>query len=73
MKRFYCTVCKRQVRVRRLPDGVHLIEGPKGPVYSKGVCRHHTSSDPRTIVQQRARSRPTAAPQVVAVAAKRRA
>jgi hypothetical protein len=60
MKRFYCTVCKRKVRVYRLPEGVTLIEGPKGPVYSNGVCRHHDSPLPRAAVQGRARSAPPA-------------
>lgn len=58
MKRFYCTVCKRHIRVRRLPDGVELTQGPKGPVYSNGVCRHHTETAPRAVVQGRAQQRP---------------
>ena len=62
MKRFYCTVCKRTVRVYRLPDGVELTQGPKGPIYSNGVCRHHGSTQPRTVVQCRVRTRPLGRP-----------
>lgn len=58
MKRFYCTICKRHVRVRRLPDGVELTQGPKGPIYTNGQCRHHGESVPRAVIQGRAPQRP---------------
>lgn len=45
MKRFFCTVCQRQVRVRALPESVRpIIDNVTGEIirYSDGVCRYHS-------------------------------
>lgn len=43
MKRFYCTICQRVKRVRRMPDSIEQVNSDT-PALRHGVCRWH--SDP---------------------------
>lgn len=53
MKRFYCNGCKKSVRVRRLPAGVTMEQGAKGPVYVGSPPCQHYSLRPRPAAPQR--------------------
>lgn len=54
MKRFFCTTCKRIVRVRRLPDDVTSNTNKSiTALHSIGTCRHHSTSGSRASVNSR--------------------
>lgn len=72
MKRFYCTICKRRVRVRKLPSDVKPVyDDLSGLIlrYTDGTCRHHTSTEPRRVLQDRVRVQHTPTRKATPVAA----
>jgi hypothetical protein len=56
MKRFFCTECKRVVRVRRLPEGISINTSEAfSPVDRFGTCDFHNGSLSRPTFQSRQR------------------
>ena len=57
MKRFECKICKKQVRVRKLPDDVTVSYAADGTVqsYSSGTCRWHNTEKSRGVLYDRAK------------------
>jgi hypothetical protein len=56
MKRFFCTICQRPRRVRRLPPdvGENLIHGAQHALL--GTCVWHSSSVPQATMMRRLRA-----------------
>lgn len=49
MKRFFCTICNKVRRTRRLPDDVApIITNGRVEGYGQGTCRWHTESTGQT-------------------------
>ena len=58
MKRFFCTICQRHKRVRKLPPGVYALgrnDKDKPTSYSDGICVSHNSTSTRAQQQSRVR------------------